>query len=140
MHRTARNIILSILIGAPVFGLSLEIYRHYNPIVSQHFINVLPDEYEIIAENHDMALFDGSVSWLIKIDHPKEFNPSDFIEIPYSSDQSSRYYEVQFTFVSLYPEASRMGDRIKILVGGPDGNSFIGIIGKKTILLYRFWT
>ena len=139
-HFTARRIILFILIGAPLFSLLLNSYWHFHPQLSQHFYIELPEEYEILDENHDISVFDGSISWLIQIDHAKEFHPEGYSEIPYSPGENSKYYEVQSTLIRLYPEAQELAGQVRILAGGPDGNRFIGIIGTTKIVLYRFWT
>ena len=119
---------------------SVHFYQQFNPTMSKHFPSIASTKHSILATKHNIALFDGSVSWVIQSNSPNNFMPPGFTEIPFSLEKSSKYYEVQSNLLNLYPE-KELSDKFTILVGGPNGNSFIGIdTSNNLIVLYRFWS
>ena len=113
-------------------------------LIMSHFGIRIPANTTVVARRIDTFGFDGSVAWVIKLENHSEalgLVPKGFVELPPTTDSSSKYQEVLQHFQSqLNGDFSGFGE-IRVFLGGPDGNSFIGVSkGQNWIMLLSFRT
>jgi hypothetical protein len=111
--------------------------------IRSHFGIRLPAGATILARRIDTFGFDGSVAWVVRLHESSEalrLVPEGFAELTPTDDWSSKYQEVLGHFKGQLPSAFSGFGKTRVFLGGPDGNSFIGISeAQDRIILYRFW-
>lgn len=117
------------------------IIRPASSSVEDYFNVTIPKEAEYLATDINLLTVDGSAAWLIKVSSPIDLVPEGFAEVQFSEDKHSKHQEVQESLTRIFPADLHIRGPIRIFVGGPGGNSFIGVSqeGSK-VYFFRFWT
>ncbi|MES9942503.1 MAG: hypothetical protein ABW104_20885 [Candidatus Thiodiazotropha sp. 6PLUC2] len=136
----SKLVFLSTVFGVLVISVFFVMNR-LNPRVDQYFDIQVESDWEVVEEFNDIALFDGQVGWLINTNSSIAKPPKGYTELPFSTDYSSKYTEVVYGFSQMFPRVSFENTRLKVFIGGPQGNSFVGISESRGIMvLSRFWS
>ena len=145
MNTTLRRKLLLGIIVVLIGLAALFIYSSTDAaLIDSHFGIHLPKTAIIEARNVQQFGFDGHVAWIITLSDTvdsAELVPDGFDELEITEDASSKYREVLGHFRAMLPTQFSTFGVTRVFIGGPDGNSFIGISETaKRLILFRFWT
>jgi len=120
--------------SSPVYGIMLVVMlfaiHHsmtYEGTINSNFNIDVPSKAQVVFSNHDVSIFGGYVSWLVRYEKPKMLLTSEYEDLKKSDENSSKYQEIIAEIKKLYPEYFKEDDGFKYYVDTYSGNSLIGI-------------